>query len=140
VLPGNFIVSWLAIVGVHTIVSYPFVLRSVQTGFAQLTPAMEEAAASLGANPLRRFLTVELPVLASGISAGAVFAFAISMGEMNGTLILAGQDFITIPILMYRFIGSYNFYAACALGTLLMVLCFCAFYTLDRLGGIKELS
>ncbi len=140
ILPDNLMVSWFAVVGVHTIVSYPFVLRSVQTGFAQLTQTMEEAAASLGAKPFRRFLTVELPVLASGISAGAVFAFAISMGEMNGTLIVAGQDFITIPILMYRFIGSYNFHAACALGTLLMILCFCAFFALDRLGGIKETS
>jgi thiamine transport system permease protein len=57
------------------------------------------------------------------MATGAAFAFAISMGEINATLVLADSSMVTIPIVMYRLIGSYNFAGACALGTLLIAIC-----------------
>jgi thiamine transport system permease protein len=51
---------------------------------------------------------------------GAIFAFALSMGEFNATLTLANSSIITLPVVMYRLIGSYNFQGACALGTILI--------------------
>ena len=62
------------------------------------------------------------PAVLPSILSGAVFVFAISSGEMHATLMLSGSTISTIPILLYRLIGSYNFHAACALGTVLMIL------------------
>jgi thiamine transport system permease protein len=51
---------------------------------------------------------------------------------------LADQDLVTIPIVMYRLISSYKFYAACALGTVLMLLTGLVFLLIDRLGGEQQ--
>jgi thiamine transport system permease protein len=54
------------------------------------------------------------------------------VGEMNATLTLSGGSFPTLPITIYRLIGSYQFHRASALGTVLIVLCAVAFLLLDR--------
>jgi ABC-type Fe3+ transport system permease subunit len=41
----------------------------------------------------------------------------------------------TIPIAVYRLISSYNFFAACAMGSVLMLICGGAFYLIDKFGG-----
>jgi thiamine transport system permease protein len=91
------------------------------------------AALSLGARPVRVFFSIELPLLKNAIISGSVFAVAISLGEINATLILADEHTITIPILLYRLIGSYNFYAACAVGTLLVAMCIILFSLFEYL-------
>jgi iron(III) transport system permease protein len=76
----------------------PFVVRSVSAGLAQIGPAMEEAAASLGAGAVRTFVRVTLPLLGPHLLAGAVFAFALSMLEVSDSLILAQRE-ATHPIM-----------------------------------------
>ena len=77
---------------------------------------------------------VELPLIRSGVIAGATFAFAISIGEINATLMLYNPRLTTLPIAIYRLIASYNYFAACALGTILMLICFLVFLIIDKLG------
>lgn len=77
-------------------------------------------------------MTVELPLIKTGLISGAAFAFALSLGEINATILLSRPGQITIPLAIYRLIGSYNFYGACVLGTLLMGLCGAAFFIIDR--------
>ena len=124
--------SWLAIVGAHTVIAYPFVIRAVGSSLRNLSSSLDEAAASLGASPLRVLFTVDLPLIRSGLLAGAAFAFALSLGEINATLLLAEPEQITIPLAMYRLLGAYQFNGACVLGTLLMLLCGAAFWIIDR--------
>ena len=45
------------------------------------------------------------------------------------------EQLITIPVMIYRLIGSYNFIGACAMGSVLMLFCFLAFLIIDRAGG-----
>jgi iron(III) transport system permease protein len=75
----------------------PFVVRSAEAGFAQISVALEEAAASLGASALSTFRRVTLPLLLPHLMAGAVFAFALSMLEVSDSLILAQRQ-ATYPI------------------------------------------
>jgi iron(III) transport system permease protein len=75
----------------------PFVVRSAAAGFAQISVALEEAAASLGAGAVSTFLRVTLPLLAPHLLAGGVFAFALSMLEVSDSLILAQRQ-ATFPI------------------------------------------
>ena len=44
----------------------------------------------------------------------------------------------TLPIAIYRLIGSYKFYGACALGTILMFICLIAFLAIDHLDGFGD--
>ena len=109
-------------------------IRSTSAVFRKINPSIIKAAMSLGANRWRTFWSVELPLIKSGIIAGATFAFAISIGEINATLMLYNPKLTTIPIAIYRLIGSYNYFAACALGTILMLLCFLVFLLIDKMG------
>ncbi len=122
----------LAVVMAHAVVAYPFVARTVSATLAKIRPSLLDASRSLGAGALATLVHVELPIARAGLATGAAFAFAISMGEMNATLLLAGPGTVTIPIAIYRLIGSYNFFAACAMGTVLMVVSLGAFWLIER--------
>lgn len=132
ILPWEIKGGRLIIISAHAAIAFPFVLRSVKAVMKKIDMTLVDAGRSLGATPLRIFRTIEFPLLKSGILTGGAFAFAISMGEVQATMILADREGINIPIAMYRFIGAYNFFAACALGTLLMVLCFLAFLMIEH--------
>jgi thiamine transport system permease protein len=133
-LPLDISGRWYAIAFAHTIIAYPFVIRSVTAVFRKISPSVIQAALSLGATPWKAFWRVELPLIKSGIIAGATFAFAISVGEINATLMLYNPNLTTLPIAIYRLISSYNYFAACALGSVLMVICFAVFLIIDKLG------
>jgi len=133
-LPVDITGSWYAIAFAHTVIAYPFVLRAATSVFRKINPRLIQAALSLGATPWRAFWRVELPLIKSGLIAGATFAFAISVGEINATLMLYNPQFTTIPIAIYRLISSYNFFAAAALGTVLMAICFAVFLLIDKIG------
>ena len=126
--------SWYAIVLAHTVIAYPFVIRAAGAMFRKIKPSLIEAARSLGADPWQVFWRLELPLARSALVTGAAFAFGISVGEINATLMLHHPGLTTIPVMIYRLIGSYNFIGACAMGSILMAFCFLAFMAIDRAG------
>jgi thiamine transport system permease protein len=134
ILPRDMTAGWYAIAFAHTVIAYPFVLRAATAVFRKINPRLIQAAVSLGANRWRTFWRLELPLIKSGIVAGATFAFAISIGEINATLMLYSPGLTTMPIAIYRLIASYNYFAACALGTVLMGICFLVFLVIDKMG------
>jgi thiamine transport system permease protein len=115
-------------------VAYPFVVRAVSPVLRKLPASLPEAARSLGAGPWQLFFRVELPLLKGALITGAAFAFGISVGEINATLMLSPPGVLTMPLAVYRLIGSYNFAGACAMGTVLMLACFLAFLAIETLG------
>ncbi len=127
--------SPILIILAHTVIAFPFVTRAVKPVMDKIKPELIHAALSLGETPLRVFMTVELPLIKSAIFAGAAFAFAISIGEMNATILLSSENTLTIPLMIYRLIGSYNFIAACALGTVLIIFTFFSFIIMDYFGS-----
>ncbi len=97
--------KWFAIAFAHTIIAYPFVIRSTTAVFRKINPRVIQAAISLGATPWKAFWRIELPLIKSGIIAGATFAFAISIGEINATLMLYTQSSLHFPLL---YTGSFH--------------------------------
>ena len=135
-LDGGFI-PWLFIVAAHTVIAYPFVYRTVQSILSRMSTSLTDAALTLGASRFGAFRTVDYPLLKNGLVAGGAFAFALSAGEMNATIMIAPEGFVTAPLAVYRLIGSYNFFGACALGSFLVLMCLGAFYLIDRLSGFE---
>lgn len=72
-------------------VTLPFVIRSVQPTLIELDQEMEEAAASLGAKPLKIFRSVVLPNLMPAILGGATLAFARAVGEFGSLILISGN-------------------------------------------------
>nr|WP_238392099.1 iron ABC transporter permease [Halorussus amylolyticus] len=128
-----------AIVAAHAVAAYPFVVRNVSPLLSGLDRSMVESARALGATRARALLDVELPLVASGVAAGAAFAFAISIGEFDSTVILAtGSSSYTMPVAVERYIGNRTLGPATAMGTVLLGVTSLSFVVIDRLGGRWE--
>ena len=127
----------LLLIAVHTAAVLPFTIKAISLFYNRINRRCIECAQSLGAKPLRILWTVKLPMIKNGILTAGIFAFAVSAGEVNGALMLAPEGFTTMPVAIYRLIGAYRFYQACAMGTVLLLICIAAFYAIDRLGEIN---
>ncbi|HMO53491.1 MAG TPA: iron ABC transporter permease, partial [Tepidiformaceae bacterium] len=134
--PLNLRASPALVVIAHSLVAMPFVARTVAAQLRSLDPRLREAASMLGASPLRRFLAVDLALTWRSMAAGAVFAFAISMGEFGATLLIARPEYPTIPLAIFRYLGqpgALNYGQALAMATILMVVTAVGFVVIDRL-------
>lgn len=89
------------------IMGFPLLVRAIQLSVEAVDPRLEQAASTLGANRAYVFLTVTLPLIAPGIIAGAILAFARSMGEFGATITfvsnIPGQT-QTLPTAIYSFL------------------------------------
>jgi thiamine transport system permease protein len=133
----------LAVVAAHAVAAYPFVTRNVAPALGGIDPRVVDAARSLGASRLRTLLDVELPLVSTAVLAGAAFAFAISIGEFDSTVLLAeGVDSTTMPVALERYIGNRSIGPslgpATAMGTVLLFVTAASFLAIDRLGGRYE--
>ncbi|MFJ8667538.1 ABC transporter permease [Streptomyces sp. NPDC093600] len=87
-----------------TFVAMPFLVISLEGALGGLRPGYEETAASLGASPLRVFLTVTMPMVAPGLAAGAALTWARALGEFGATITFAGNlpgTTQTLPLQVY---------------------------------------
>lgn len=85
----------------HVALSLPYVIVVVGARFANFGPQLEEAAASLGATPWQTFWRITIPVLLPGITAAALFAFAVSFDQFVISYFLAPPGTSTLPVEIY---------------------------------------
>jgi thiamine transport system permease protein len=141
--PLNLRASPLLLPLAHTMVAFPFAVRSLLPALRGLNPRWREAAGVLGASRARIVREIDLPVIAPALLVGAVFAFTVSVGEFGATLLIARPDFPTMPVVIYRLLGSQgtlNQGQGLAMSTLLMLVCVAGFVLLERfrVGEIGE--
>lgn len=94
----GFIGSWLAEIGIVfafrwtgaalacAVMSFPLLVRPLRLSFESIDPKLEDAAWTLGASPLKVFLTVSLPLAVPGLIAGTLLGFAKALGEFGATI------------------------------------------------------
>ena len=86
------------------VMSFPLVVRSIRISLEALDGSLEDAARTLGAAPLDRFVTITLPLITPGILAGAVTAFAAGLGEFGAVITFASNipgETRTLPLALY---------------------------------------
>ena len=114
-----------AVVVALLFVTLPFVVRSVQPVLIAMDPALEQAAASLGASPTATFRRVVLPTLAPAIISGAALSFARAVGEFGSLVLITGNlPFKTEVASVYVFgqIDNDNIAGAAAVSTVLLAI------------------
>jgi thiamine transport system permease protein len=141
--PLNLRASPLLLPLAHTLVAFPFVVRSVLPALRGMNPHWREAAGVMGASPARLIREIDLPIVARALLVGAVFAFTISVGEFGATLLIARPTFPTMPVVIYRLLGAQgalNQGQGLAMSTLLMIVCAVGFILIERfrVGEIGE--
>lgn len=95
-----------AVVIAMAVMGLPLLVRTARAGFEQVDHRYESVAATLGARPLRVFLTVTLPLAMPAVAAGAVLSFARAIGEFGATMMVAGSipgSTRTLAVAIYSF-------------------------------------
>jgi thiamine transport system permease protein len=106
----------------QAMVALPLVVRTLVPVLRSIDPRQRQAAATLGASPLRALTVVDLPAAWRPALAAAGFAFAVSLGEFGATSFLARSDRPTLPVVIYQLIsrpGAENFGMALAASVIL---------------------
>lgn len=98
--------GFFGLVAAHAVHVMPFALRLILTGMLRFNFALEEAALSLGANRLRTWRHVTLPVLRPSLVAGFTFCFILSFVNLPLSLFLTTPYTATLPIVMFAYMES----------------------------------
>ncbi len=102
-----FAFRWTGAVLAAAVMAFPLMVRAMRLSIEAVDPKLEEAAATLGASRVWVFLTVTLPLIAPGIVAGAILAFAKAMGEFGATITFVANipgATQTLPSAVYAFL------------------------------------
>jgi thiamine transport system permease protein len=119
----------------HSLIALPFVVRTMLPSLRALDRRLHEAAAMLGASPLRTWRAIDIPLLWRPLLVAAAFAFAISLGEFGATLLIAQPDHPTMPMVIYRYLGQpglLNYGQALAMSTILMIVTAAVLLIIER--------
>lgn len=106
----------------HVMITLPFVVLVVQARLAGLRRDYEEAARSLGANPVQTFFSVTLPLIMPAVLAGMVFAFTISFDDITATLFWKSAGTETVPTQIFSMLRNSISPEINALGSLMIVI------------------
>ena len=105
--PFEFRTVWWIIPVAHALVGMPFVVRTLVPTLRSIDDRLREAAAVLGASPLRTRREVDVPIASRAVAVGAAFAFAVSLGEFGATAFLPRRpDTLTAPLALFRLLGT----------------------------------
>lgn len=109
------------------VITYPFVIRTVQPVLMEAERGQEEAAYTLGASGWTTFRRVVLPMISPAIITGSLLSFARALGEFGSVVVVAGNIpglTLTAPVYVYGQIESQNQRGASSMSILLLALSF----------------
>ena len=124
-------------------IGFPFVVRTVQPVLEEFEPAMEEAAASLGANRVQIFLRVIFPAILPSLLTGFTMAFARAVGEYGSVIFIAGNMPMKTEIaslLIMTKLEQFDYAGATAIALVMLVVSFLFFIVIQQLQnwGLKK--
>lgn len=106
---------------VQTITFFSVSYLMLKAMLERLNPAMEEAAASLGAGRFYLFRTITLPLLIPGIAGSFLLLFVESLADLGNPLFIAGNKTVLSAQIFLAVIGEYNYQKASALSLVLII-------------------
>jgi molybdate transport system permease protein len=96
--------TWKGAAVAAAVMAFPLMVRAMRLSLEAVDRRLEAAARTLGAGRIRVFLTITLPLMAPGILAGVVLAFARALGEFGATITFVSNipgETRTLPIALY---------------------------------------
>jgi putative spermidine/putrescine transport system permease protein len=99
-------VSFLALLIAHTVVSLPYVVRTVAAQYRSLSLNLEEAALVLGASRLQVFWEVTFPRILPGMFAGALLAILISIDNLPVSYFFGSPRTNTLPVVVLSYLQN----------------------------------
>ena len=109
--------DWKGAALAAAIVTFPFQVRAIRLAMEAIDRGLSDAAETLGAGPLDRFVNITLPLALPGVLAGAITAFAASLGEFGAIITFVSNipgETRTLPLAIYTAIQTPGGEAAAA--------------------------
>lgn len=118
--------GFLAIIGTSLVMiislairRLPYTIRSSVAALQQISPSIEEAAASLGSSKINTFIKITIPMMLSGIISGAILSWITMISELSTSILLYNINTKTMTVAIYTEVLRGNYGIAVALSTLL---------------------
>lgn len=146
--PNGWFGEWLAKIGIKVafapigvvialiFIGLPFVVRTVQPVLEDFEHEQEEAASSLGANPLQVFVKIIFPVLLPALLTGFALAFARATGEYGSVIFIAGNMPMVseiAPLLIVTKLEQYDYSGATAIAVVMLATSFLILLAINAL-------
>ena len=135
----NISFNWKGAALASAVVAFPLVVRSIRLAIESIDIRLENVARTLGANQLRVFFTITLPLSLPGILMGIVLGFARCLGEFGATITFVSNipgETRTIPLAMYTLLqvpnGEQSAMRLCIISIILALLALIASEQLNR--------
>lgn len=122
----------------HTILTMPYVVRTVSASLVGFNRTLEEAAQILGADEVKTFFKITLPIIKPGIVAGAIFAFSVSWGDVNLAAFLTDAYTTTFPVALMGYMRYYSNPAIAAASAFLMGVTVVLMIIVERTVGFEK--
>jgi len=114
--------TYVGLIVAHAVLGTPFVIITVTATLVGFDQSLTQAAANMGAGPLRTFFKVQMPLILPGVISGALFAFITSFDELVVVLQLASAEQRTIPRRMFSGIREQISPTILAVATILVLI------------------
>jgi putative spermidine/putrescine transport system permease protein len=148
IVTGVALLQFMALIGMgpslgrlllaHVIITTPYVVRAVTATLAGFDRSLEEAAMSLGANRWTTTRMITVPLIKSGLMAGAIFAFIISFDNVIVSIFLSTAEFTPLPIRIYQYVEFSAKPVVAAISTLQILVIVALMLAFERLIGFSK--
>jgi len=132
--------SFISLLIAHTVVSIPYVVRTVVAVYRSVGRDYEESAAILGASNRQIFTYITLPLIGSGIFSGMLFAILISLDNLSLSLFFGSAQTNTLPVVMLSYLQNQFDPAIAAIGSVQMAIAFVVLLMIERTVGLEYMS
>lgn len=130
-----FKVTYILIIWLNALMAMPLILAPLQTQIRLFHDRYERLSASLGLSARDRFRLLVLPAVAPLLPWAIVLSMVLSIGDLGVAALLGSAQFVTLPILIYQAMGSYQLVLASQLTLLLLLMCAALLLAAEWIGG-----
>jgi molybdate transport system permease protein len=140
VLGITFAFNWNGAAVASAVMAFPLLVRAVRLSVEGVDQGLEAAARTLGANSVRIFFTITLPIIMPGILTGVILAFARSLGEFGATITFVSNipgETRTLPLALYTLTqvpgGEQGAFRLCVISVVLAMIALISSEVISRL-------
>ncbi|SIS55059.1 putative spermidine/putrescine transport system permease protein [Roseivivax lentus] len=130
--------TYWGVVLAHAVLGIPFVIITVTATLVGFDKSLVRASANLGANPVRTFFKVQMPLILPGVISGGLFAFITSFDEVVVVIFIGSAELQTLPWQMFTGLREQISPTILAAATILVCISICLLATVEVLRRRSE--
>ena len=131
-LDKNF-VGYVKVILAHSVLGIPFVIITVTATLVGFDSSLTKAAANMGANPIKTFFKIQMPLILPGVISGGLFAFITSFDEVVVVMFVGSTNQKTLPWQMFTGLREQISPTILAVATILVAISIALLITLEML-------